>query len=93
MTSDCVSAKERHVEACPLLDRLAQSQSGSLVTDITIGYVWKVLCVTFDNNFVSCGGDYVCVSHRDCTAFSVVDGYLAADIHLGFRPMKLIYLP
>ena len=25
--------------------------------------------------------------------FSVVDGYLAADIHLGFRPMKLIYLP
>jgi hypothetical protein len=75
--SDCGSAKERHVETRPLLDRLARSQSGTLVTDITVGYVGKVLCVVFDKNFVSCREDYVWVSHRARTAF-FVDGYLAA---------------
>ena len=48
----------------PLLERLARSQSGTLVADITVGHVGEVLCVAFDKNFVSCGEDYVCVSHR-----------------------------
>jgi hypothetical protein len=48
----------------PLLERLARSQSGTLVTDITAGHVGKVLCVAFDKNFVLCGEDHVYVSHH-----------------------------
>jgi hypothetical protein len=48
----------------PHLERLSRSQSGTLVTEITVGHVGKVLCVAFDKNFVSCGEDDVCVSYR-----------------------------
>jgi len=33
-------------------------QSGTLVAEITVGHIGKVLCVVCDKNFVSCGEDY-----------------------------------
>jgi WD40 repeat protein len=56
-------------------------QSGTLVADITVGHIGKVLCVACDKNFVSCGEDYVCVSRPDRTP-DVIDGYLTADMNL-----------
>ena len=61
-------------------------QNGTLVADLAGGHVGRVLCVAFDKaKVVSCGEDYVCVSCGDHTP-GVIDGYLAADMHLGFRP-------
>jgi WD40 repeat protein len=61
-------------------------QSGTLVADLAGGHIGRILCVAFDKTkVVSCGEDYVCVSRHDRIT-DVIDGYLAANMCLGFRP-------
>ena len=60
--------------------------TGTLVADLAGGHIGRILCVAFDKTkIVSCGEDYVCFSCHDRIT-DVIDGYLPANMCLGFRP-------